>query len=107
MIAWADLNCDGVRDAGEPSATASKTWTAIDAVATLAAAHEICKEVTREDHRSLPILCSLLDELPPKAQEAVAEVIVHIAEDRHLHHDRDDEQKHRQRDDDDGDDGDD
>ncbi|MEZ4502924.1 MAG: hypothetical protein R3C39_09890 [Dehalococcoidia bacterium] len=78
IVVWADLDRDGVRDGNEPATTATKTWTGTTASSSdvVARARAACQSLTRADHPALPVLCSLLDQVPTQAQETIAGVIL-------------------------------
>lgn len=61
IVAWVDLDNDGVIDVGEEQATASKTWTpsAPDALPD-GDASEVCENLDVSSHPSLQALCEVL-----------------------------------------------
>ncbi len=97
VLAWADLDEDGVLDPGEPQATALVDWTGDQD--DRARAREICDNLDRYTHPSLPTLCGLLESgnLSDHSEGVIIGVILKNAEKSVHHSDRD-------RDDDDDDD---
>lgn len=100
IVAWADLDEDGVLDPGEQQATALVHWTRdLDDAAR---ARQICDNLDRYSHPSLPTLCGLIDsgKLSDHSEGVIIGVILKNAEKSIRRSDRD-------RDDDDDDDHDD
>lgn len=78
ILVWADLDRDGRRDIGEPAAVATKTWTsAVISVSSIVdRARGACSTLTSRDHPALPVLCSVLNQVPPTAQPTIARIIL-------------------------------
>jgi len=100
ILAWADLDEDGVLDPGEHQATALVTWTAdLD---DRARAAEICDNLDRYSHPSLSTLCGLVEsgKLSDHSEGVIIGIILKNAEKSIRRSDRD----HHDHDDDDDDD---
>ena len=79
IVAWVDLDNDGVIDVGEEQATASKTWTpsAPDALPD-GDASEVCEDLDGGSHPSLQALCDMLSTgiVSPAAREVLEGIIL-------------------------------
>ena len=78
ILAWADLDEDGVIDPGEPQASASERWTSNGSSTSVAA---VCASLNSNSHPSLPVLCNLVlsGQLPANAEAVISQIILERA----------------------------
>ena len=93
ILAWADVDDDGVLDAGEHQASALVEWQA--GFVDNALVEEICDDLDRHSHPSLKTLCRLVEsgKLSAHAEEVIMVVIIKQAGFDHDHrgHESDDD----------------
>ena len=79
VLAWADLDRDGVLDPGEPQATAPVVWQGVvDDHDADERVEQVCDNLGHYTHPALPTLCDLIENghLPDAAAEAIADAIL-------------------------------
>ena len=90
ILAWADVDNDGIRDPGEHQASALVEWQSRSGDRGV---EEVCDNLGGRSHPSLWTLCRLVEggDLPAHAEEVIIGIILRFADFDHDHDDDDDD----------------